>query len=75
MVCRYRRCAEADHIRRQVEQHAAEEAVLADQRRVIEQVMRCKEQGLDIPEELLPKKKAEKKADAGKDGKDAKKKK
>uniref|UniRef100_A0A7S2QTP5 Uncharacterized protein n=1 Tax=Chlamydomonas chlamydogama TaxID=225041 RepID=A0A7S2QTP5_9CHLO len=67
----YRRCSEADHIRRDVEQHEEAQKKVDDQRKVVAQIMSYKEQGLPIPEELLPKPKATKKK---KDDKDKKKK-
>uniref|UniRef100_A0A7S0V546 Uncharacterized protein n=1 Tax=Polytomella parva TaxID=51329 RepID=A0A7S0V546_9CHLO len=65
----YRRCGEADHIRRDVTQHALEMKKLDDERKVVEEILRCKEQGLPIPENLLPKEKPKKKKKEDKDKK------
>ncbi|KAG1679320.1 hypothetical protein FOA52_009352 [Chlamydomonas sp. UWO 241] len=68
----YRRCSEADHIRRDVEHSEAAAKKKGDEEKLISQIMAFKEAGLPIPEELIPKSK-EKKVKK-KDG-DAKKKK
>ncbi|PNW75125.1 hypothetical protein CHLRE_12g513650v5 [Chlamydomonas reinhardtii] len=57
----YRKCSEADHIRRDVGSHMTEAKKQDEERKVVEEVLRCKEQGLPIPEHLLPKPKKEKK--------------
>ncbi|GLC45026.1 hypothetical protein PLESTB_001460700 [Pleodorina starrii] len=57
----YRKCSEADHIRRDVGAHMAEQKKQDEERKVVEEVLRCKEQGLPIPEHLIPKPKTTKK--------------
>lgn len=62
----YRRCSEADHIRRDVETHVTAAKKVEEERKLVEQIKTFQEQGLPIPAELLPqekpkKKKAEKK--------------
>ncbi|PNH11681.1 hypothetical protein TSOC_001439 [Tetrabaena socialis] len=64
----YRKCSEADHIRRDVGSHMAEQKKQDDERKVVEEVLRCKEAGLPIPEALLPKPKATKKKADGEKG-------
>ncbi|KAG2491302.1 hypothetical protein HYH03_010308 [Edaphochlamys debaryana] len=61
----YRKCSDADHIRRDVTTHMTEQKKQDDERKVVEEVMKCKEQGLPIPEHLIPKPKATKKKAEG----------
>lgn len=67
----YRRCSEADHIRRDVNMHVEQAKKLADDKLLIDKILSFKELGLPIPDELLPKEKPKKK----KEGDDKKKKK
>ena len=69
----YRKCSEADHIRRDVGIKQEEMKKLEDEKKVVNTIIALKAQGLPIPEELLPKEKAPKKAK--KEGKEGKKKK
>lgn len=63
----YRKCSEADHIRRDCSEHMEQQKKLDEERKKVEEVIRCKEAGLPIPEHLLPKPKAaKKKADGDK---------
>mmetsp|Transcript_18659 Transcript_18659/g.52455 ORF Transcript_18659/g.52455 Transcript_18659/m.52455 type:complete len:143 (-) Transcript_18659:486-914(-) len=64
----YRRCPEADHIKRDVDEHALERSQLDEQRKIVAEIQYCQENNLPIPEHLLPKPKKKKK------GKDDKKK-
>eukprot|EP00775_Hariotina_reticulata_P005853 gene5853-6094_t len=50
----YRRCTEADQIRRDVQQQEMELQKLEEKRRIVQEVMALKAQGLPIPEHLLP---------------------
>mmetsp|Transcript_4094 Transcript_4094/g.10256 ORF Transcript_4094/g.10256 Transcript_4094/m.10256 type:complete len:147 (-) Transcript_4094:161-601(-) len=67
----YRRCSEADHIRRDVDAHVAQEKAVEEQKKLVAEVKYCIDNNLPIPDDLLPKKKEKKK----KGDKDAKKKK
>uniref|UniRef100_A0A383VB38 Uncharacterized protein n=1 Tax=Tetradesmus obliquus TaxID=3088 RepID=A0A383VB38_TETOB len=69
----FRRCTEADHIRRDVLAQEVELQKLEEKRRVVEEVLKLKQQGLPIPEHLLPPPKADK-PKKKEDGKGAKKK-
>lgn len=57
----YRRCSEADHIKRDVDNHTADLKKIEKERSVVEEILRLTQQGLPIPESLLPPKKAPKK--------------
>lgn len=67
----YRRCSEADHIRRDVDIHSEAQKKVDDERKIVAEILTYKEAGLPIPEHLLPKVKVKKE----KKGKDDKKKK
>ncbi|KAF5838738.1 hypothetical protein DUNSADRAFT_2282 [Dunaliella salina] len=62
----YRRCPEADHIKRDVDEHALQRSQLEEQRKVVAEIQYCQENNLPIPEHLLPKPK--KKGKKGKEG-------
>ena len=73
----YRKCSEADHIRRDVGIKLEETKKLQEEKKLVDTIIALKAQGLPIPDELLaqlPKEKPAKTA-KGKDGKDGKKKK
>jgi len=61
----YRRCSDADHIRRDVGIFNEVAKLHAEQKKIIDQIVSLKEQGLPIPEELLPKEKPKKKKKEG----------
>eukprot|EP00879_Flechtneria_rotunda_P013463 GHRR01014057.1.p1 GENE.GHRR01014057.1~~GHRR01014057.1.p1 ORF type:complete len:149 (+),score=48.25 GHRR01014057.1:270-716(+) len=50
----YRRCTEADHIRRDVLTQETELQKLEEKRRVVQEVIQLKAQGLPIPDHLMP---------------------
>ncbi|KAJ9533150.1 hypothetical protein QJQ45_018248 [Haematococcus lacustris] len=56
----YRRCSEAVHIQRDVDRHVAAQKALEEQKKVVAEIMYCKEMGLPVPEHLLPPPKKEK---------------
>mmetsp|Transcript_9054 Transcript_9054/g.15756 ORF Transcript_9054/g.15756 Transcript_9054/m.15756 type:complete len:152 (-) Transcript_9054:554-1009(-) len=71
----YRRCSEADHIRRDVDAHVTVAKAVEKQKKIIAEINFCKENGLPmppLPQELLPKAPKKKKKEG--DGKDKKKK-
>lgn len=64
-VCRYQRCAEADHIKRDVDAYTAERNKIEEQRKAVAEIQYCKENNLPIPPHLLPKPKKKVGADEG----------
>ncbi len=56
-VRRYRRCSEADHIKRDVDTHQEAQKALEKQRKVVAEILYCKENNLPIPADLLPQEK------------------